>query len=218
MDTANDTPLFGGDSSNDVPLFGGNDNNNNNNNNYNNVDINNKDNNNNTYDDMFEFNIGYSGNENNRRKDSFEIHFNNNMDLSFHSGMKNNSTNNTNSIIKDRNSINSPITTTTNNNEAHIKKLTKHAHMVGKNLEHMAWELKEYLNDTTKKSALNFNLVTTDLEGLESIVQAGIKGNKKLIEKHIAFRQKLITAKKLHKQITELKECVDVMHTLSVKV
>ena len=64
--------------------------------------------------------------------------------------------------------------------ESNLKKLTKHAHI--ENLEHMSWELKEYLDDVTSKSVMNFNEVDSDLEGLESIVSVSIKDNKRLLE------------------------------------
>ena len=81
----------------------------------------------------------------------------------------------------------------------------------------MSWELKEYLNDVTSKSVMNFNEVDSDLEGLESIVSVSIKDNKRLLEKNATLRQKLLTAKDLYEQIKKIKEAVNDMHKLTLE-
>ena len=81
----------------------------------------------------------------------------------------------------------------------------------------MSWELKEYLNDVTSKSVMNFNEVDSDLEGLESIVSVSIKDNKRLLEKNAMLRQKLLTAKDLYEQIKKIKEVVNDMHKVTLE-
>jgi hypothetical protein len=196
MDTANDTPLFGGASGDDFSFNECNDDDNN--------------------DDMFQFNIGYSDIK--ERTDSFEIQFANGSETGNNGITQNKSNNRIKDITTDGliSTNNNKLNPTSAANELHIKKLGKHAHLIGKNLEHMSWELKEYLDDTTKKSVFNFNLVSDDLDGLESIVKASIKGNTELIEKHKLFRQKIMVAKRLHKQIAELQQCVNAMYSASM--
>eukprot|EP00944_MAST-04C_sp_MAST-4C-sp1_P006417 g6417.t1 len=170
-------------------------------------------------DTSFEFNIGYSGGETTRtREDSFEIQFGNNNGggdaNEFYSKFL---TPTSNRSVDDGDSNGLPMDLSSMSKESKLKKLTKHAHIVGKNLEHMSWELKEYLNDVTNKSVMNFDEVDSDLEGLESIVSVSIKDNKRLLEKNATLRQKLLTAKDLYEQIKKIKEAVNDMHKLTLE-
>ena len=170
-------------------------------------------------DTSFEFNIGYSGGETTRtREDSFEIQFGNNNGggdaNEFYSKFL---TPTSNRSVDDGDSNGLPMDLSSMSKESKLKKLTKHAHIVGKNLEHMSWELKEYLNDVTNKSVMNFDEVDSDLEGLESIVSVSIKDNKRLLEKNATLRQKLLTAKDLYEQIKKIKEVVNDMHKVTLE-
>ena len=170
-------------------------------------------------DTSFEFNIGYSGGETTRtREDSFEIQFGNNNGggdaNEFYSKFL---TPTSNRSVDDGDSNGLPMDLSSMSKESKLKKLTKHAHIVGKNLEHMSWELKEYLNDVTNKSVMNFDEVDSDLEGLESIVSVSIKDNKRLLEKNAMLRQKLLTAKDLYEQIKKIKEVVNDMHKVTLE-
>ena len=171
-------------------------------------------------DTSFEFNIGYSGAETTRaREDSFEIQFEKNDGgddaLEFYG--KYFAPKSDKKIGDEGSSDGVQISVSSMTQESKLKKLTKHAHVVGKNLEHMSWELKEYLSDATNKSVMNFDEVDKDLEGLESIVSVSIKDNKQLIEKNALLRQKLLTAKDLYEQIKKIKEAVDEVHKVTLE-
>ena len=61
------------------------------------------------------------------------------------------------------------------------------------------------MQNATEKSAQNFVAVNEEIKGFSTIVKAAIDGNKQLVQKHTIFREKLIAARQLSRQIQSLK-------------
>ena len=86
-----------------------------------------------------------------------------------------------------------------------LSELSYNARTVGKNLEQMSESLKDFLQNATEKSAQNFVAVNEEIKGFSTIAKAAIDGNKRLVKKHVVFREKLIAARTLSGQIQSLK-------------